>query len=636
MEGTLSVARPVANTRWTFLYMLEAAALVVAILYWAQRIIIPLALAVLLTFILSPIVARAQRAGSGRVPAVFLVVTLVFLILGGIGWGVSVQIEKLATELPQHTKEIGAKLAPLRQAGQNILAKLQHITSAVGGQETPSQPRKPPSDEQAGGTESGLTPKLPGSEKPIVVVQPESPSNFDLFTRVLGPVLEPLGMAGLVVILVIFMLITREDLRNRLIRLLGMSQLPGTTKVFEDTANRLSRFLLAQVIVNACFGCLIGIGLFFIGVPFALLWGLLAAVLRFIPYLGVWLAAALPLLLSLAIAPSWTQPLVALALFIALDVVTANVVEPLLFGHSTGVSPLALLVAAAFWTWIWGPIGLLLSTPLTVCLVVLGRHVPSLRFLAVLLSDQPALTPAVRYYQRMLAKDQTEAREVALAYARDHSIAATYDEVLIPALSQARHDRHREELTAEEETFVYEVTHQVIEDLTSAEREAKSAVTDGQNGTPHDGTAADEAPLRGLSILACPAHHESEELILEMLRQLLEPAGCRVEVLSTKVLPSDALAQAKRDQPTLVYIATLPPSGLTQCRYLCQQFRKQAKDRPIVVGYWGNRRRFDMILVRLRAAGASYVNTTLRQSRGQIASLLKRAASHVQRVEAAH
>jgi predicted PurR-regulated permease PerM len=600
--------------------VLEGAVLIGAILYFAERIIIPLALAVLLTFILSPIVSRIQRAGATRVPAVLMVAALVFLLLAGIGWGVSTQIEKLAIDLPRQTKQIGAKLAPLRAAGQKLLDRLHSFTHEVSGPGTPEQSVNPDQT-----TESSPPP----DEKQVVVVRPEQPSVFDLLARVLGPVLEPLAMAGLVIVLVIFMLITREDLRNRLIGLLGMAQLPGTTKVFEDAANRLSRFLLAQLALNSAFGLLIGIGVFFLGVPYALVWGLLATILRFIPYLGVWLAAAFPVLLSLALAPGWSQPIWVISIFVVLDVIAANVIEPLLFGHSTGVAPVALLVAAAFWTWIWGPIGLVLSTPLTVGLVVLGRHVPPLRFLAVLLSDQPALPPSLRYYQRMLARDRTEAQQVAEQYARDHGLAHAYDEVLLPALVQARRDRGRDELTSDQEASFYELTRQVINDLAAARRPEKNETPKASNGQVNNQSAKDpgKPDLSALLVLACPARHKSEELALEMLRHLLEPKGCRVEVISTQMMPCEAMARAEQQHAALVYVAVLPPSRLTKARYLAKKFRRQSADRPIVVGYCGNRRHFDKILMRLRSAGASYVTTSLLQSRSQIVSSLKQIAS---------
>ncbi len=278
-----------------------------------------------------------------------------------------------------------------------------------------------------------------------------------------GTVLEPVASAGLILILLTFMLIKREDLRNRVIGLLGHSRLTGTTRIIVESADRISRLLLMQLVVNSGFGVLFGAGLLLIGVPYWFLWGFLAMLLRFIPYIGSWIAAALPLLLSFAIAPGWVQPLLVLGVFVGLDLVTGNVVEPLLFGHSTGVSPVALLVAAVFWTWVWGPVGLVLSTPLTVCLVVLGQHIPRLRFLSLLLGDQPALAPHIGFYQRLLAGDRAEAFGIAHAYAVTHGRDHVGDEVIVPALRLARRDREEAGLTAEDETALFTTTLSILD-----------------------------------------------------------------------------------------------------------------------------------------------------------------------------
>lgn len=574
------------------LHPLAALVLIVAILYFAKTVIVPLALAVLLTFILTPVVTAAQRRGLPRIPAVLLTALITFVVFGGVGWIVGVQVHTLARDLPKHREEIDAKIAGLRGPGGGAFSNLLQMIREIGkGQtKTDTSPEEP----------------APKEKERVIVAQPDEASSFEQLAAAAGPVLEPLAHAGLVVILVIFMLIKREDLRNRAIGLLGHGRLTGTTRVLVDAAQRLSRFLLTQLLINVGFGVVFGLGLFVLGVPYAFLWGFLTAVLRFVPYIGSWVAVAFPLILSFATAPSWTQPILVIAFFAVVDLVTANVVEPLLFGHGTGVSPVALLVAAAFWTWVWGPVGLVLSTPLTVCLVVLGQHVPRLQFFALLLGDKPALEPHLSYYQRLLARDEEEAERIAAAHAREHGLETVYDDVLLPALKLARRDRQLAGLSAEDEGFIFRATKDVLDRL----------ATDAP---------APELPAEpaALLVLGCPAHHEAEELSVTMLAQLLQPDGGRVEAVSTRALPAEVEARVEREVPTVLFVAVLPPGGLVQARYLCRRLRKRFPELPIVVGYWGNERHYDTILRKLRSAGASYVTTSLLQSRTQVRTLAK-------------
>jgi hypothetical protein len=426
------------------------------------------------------------------------------------------------------------------------------------------------------------------------------------------------------------MLIKREDLRNRVIGLLGHGHLTGTTRVFVDAAERLSSFLLSQLLVNAGFGIVFGITLFILGVPYGFLWAFLTTMLRFVPYIGTWISVALPLLLSIAIAPSWTEPVLLVSLYVVYEIVTANIIEPLVFGHSTGLAPIALLIAAAFWSWLWGPIGLVLSTPLTACLVVLGQHIPRFKFLPLLLGDQPALAPHASYYQRLLARDEEEAKEVVRQFIVENGLEKVFDDVFLPALVLARRDRKLGGLTAEEEEYIYQTTREILNQLSelAAGASGKEEV-DGKTAPSPDGVERQEAGVEAL-ILGCPAHHEAEELSLHMLAQLLEPDRCRVEIVSTKILPSEVEVQVEMEKPALLVIAVLPPGGLVQASYLCKRLRKRFANLPIVVGYWGEVRDFDRLLVRLRTAGASYLATSLLQSRSHIRSLVPAAAPREQ------
>jgi predicted PurR-regulated permease PerM len=606
-------------SRPSWLFTLEGLVLIVAVLYFAKPIILPLALAILLTFVLSPIVVAAQRRGLGRVPAVLAVVGLTFVVLGTIGWGAGLQVQRLIHDLPGHKKEIKEKIDSLRGSGDGAISKLIQMFEEIGNSE-PDQ------------TAEVNKPNEANNDRPVILAQTEKASAVERLFKIVEPVLEPLTITGLVIILVVFMLIKREDLRNRVIGLLGHGHLTGTTRVLVDAAERLSSFLLSQLLVNAGFGIVFGISLFVLEVPYAFLWGFLTALLRFVPYIGSWIALAFPLLLSFAISPSWLQPVLVLVLFAVFDVVTANVIEPLVFGHSTGVAPIALLIAAAFWSWLWGPIGLVLSTPLTVCLVVLGQHIPRFKFLTLLLGDQPALTPHASYYQRLLARDRAEAGEVVFRYVQSHGVEKVFDDVFLPALVLTRRDRKLEGLTAEEEEFIYQSTREILDELpkkiraASRDTKADTELLSQPEALPallaSDGSGIAASTL----VLGCPAHHEAEELSLRMLDLLEQADHGRVEVLSTKALPTEVEARIDAETPALVFIAVLPPGGLVQASYLCKRLRNRFAELPIVVGYWGETRDFDKLLVRLRSAGAGYLTTSLLQSRSQIRALTQTAA----------
>ena len=567
--------------------------IVVGILYVAKTVFVPLALAVLITFVLTPLVVSIQRRGLGRVPAVLIVVVLALATAGIVGWGVGSQVANLARDLPDHATQVKAKIAKLRASGNGPFSRVFESFRGIA--------------DVAPGTPDA---RVKETASPLVVTQ-QPEGFFTRFANVAVAAIEPIADGALVLVLVIFMLVKREDLRNRVIGILGHGRLTGTTRVLVESAQRLSRLLLMQLAVNTGFGVLFGLTLLLIGVPYWFLWGFLAVVLRFIPYVGSWMAAAFPILLSFAISPGWGQPLLVLAVFVGLDVTTANVIEPLLFGHSTGVSPVALLVAAVFWTWVWGPIGLVLSTPLTLCMVVLGQHVPRLRFLTLLLGDQPALAVHARYYQRLLAGDRYEATVVAQEYSREKGPEHVPDDVLIPALRFARRDRQRAGLTAEDEGFIFDVTRDVVQQLTAVE---KSPGPSSETGWP----SGHEPPL----ILACPAHHRSEELTVQMLGNVISPSGYRFEALTTRTLPVETEATIERENPDVVFIAVLPPGGVPQARYLCRRLRRKFPELKIVVGYWGRVRDFDRLLVRLRSSGASYVVTSILQGGSQIRALV--------------
>ena len=599
--------------------------LIVTVVYLAKPVLVPLSLAVLLSFILTPLVTLTQRWVRGRVPAVLIVVFTGLVVGASVAWVVGVEVGKLAQELPTDDGEVRRKIQSLQSHGGG-LSRLYNMVQNIGGAPpAATQPAtgsgagaKPPDDPLAAVARSPLEATLPAkptTTQPTVTASAgESP--VGKLVDYAGDVLAPVADAVLVLILVIYLLIRREDMRNRMIGLLGHTRLAGTTRVTVETAARVSKLLLAQLCVNASFGFVFAIVLLVLGVPYAFLWGFVTAVLRFIPYIGTWLAATAPLVLSFAMAPGWAQPIGVLVCFVVLDTVTANVVEPLLFGHSAGVSPVALLVAAVFWTWIWGPVGLVLSTPITICLVVLGQHVPKLRVLWLLLGDRPPLPPAVAVYQRLLAGDKAEAQAVVAEQVAKAGADPTYDDVLLPALRTARREREAQRLTPADETFILDAAGQIIDAL--GDRAGTHQAQTHQAHAPGDAAAGGRRP----SVLAITSHHRAEELTLHMLAQALRGTGCDVDVVSSRSLPSEVELRIERDRPDLVFIAVMPPGGLVQARYLCRRLGKRFAGIRILVGYWGKSRNFDKLLVRLRSAGASYVTTSVAQTRTQVLALL--------------
>ena len=406
------------------------------------------------------------------------------------------------------------------------------------------------------------------------------------------------------------MLLKREDLRNRVIWLTGRDQIAVTTKALDEATQRISRYLLTQVIGNAAFGLVLTIGLFVIGIPYAPLWGFLAALLRYLPYVGTWIAAILPLLLSIAHFDSWLPPLFVLALFSTVELIYSNAIEPRIFGHSMGVSEVALLIAAAIWALLWGPIGLLLSNPLTVCLVVLGKYFPQLEVFNVLMGDQPALAPDVTYYQRLLARDQDEALHLVEAHRQNGSPEQVYDELLIPALTIAKRDRERDELTDDDEEFVLQATREIVADL--GEQNLAKAASGAESAATTNGQSHDSEKLR---VFGCPARDGADEVALEMFRHLLDPAKWQVDVASPEMLSAELVARAETERPALICISSLPPGGLSQARYLCKRLRAKLPDTKILVGRWGLTQGLDENREQLREAGADEVDATLLATR---------------------
>ncbi len=585
--------------------------LITAALYFGRDVLIPLALAVLISFILAPLVQRLQAMRLGRVPAVLLVVVLVFGGVGALGWTMGRQLVSFAETLPRYEQNIRSKAAVLRGGGAGVLDQARKTVDHLRQDLGVATPGSPPA--AVGRVEGRLEEKTratPSAPVPVTVVEPAETPLTVLRTTVF-PLLGPLGTAGLVLIFVIFMLIQREDLRDRLLRLLGQGRLNASTQALDEAAQRVSRYLLMQSLINAGTGTAVGIGLFFIGVPNALLWGLLAAVLRFIPYVGPWVSASLPVLISLAVFPGWAKPLETLALFLLIELVSNNVVEPLVYGSETGISTLGILVSAVFWTWLWGPVGLLMATPLTVCLVVIGRYVPQLQFLDVLLGDQPPLPLEAQVYHRLLAMNPEEAGTLLEGCIQERTVAELYDGVLIPALILAERDRHRGELSPEREEFIATTIRNWIEDLAGR--------------TVEDGSLGVETSPEAVARLACvPAEDLADELGAQMFAQLVG-RGDTPTVLEYDLPRAEMLSRVAELGAEQVFISALAPYSYVQIRELCRDLRAHFPGTRIVVALWDLRAEAERLRRRLTLAGADEVVATLQEAVRVVRTSLARA-----------
>jgi len=475
--------------------------LALAALYFGRDIFVPFALAILLAFALAPLVDALRSFKVPRIAAVLLAVSLAVLVIGGVSLLVGGQLVELASSVPSYKQTISTKLRSLRSLGlgEGALEQVTHTVEDLSRELTNDQP---PTTQQP--TASGQ--REPRRPVPVVIERPEM-RPLEVLTTIVGPLIAPLATTGIVIVFVIFVLIERTDLRDRFIRLVGHGDLQKSTRALDDAAERVSRYLLMQLVVNICYGIPVGIGLYLIGVPNALLWGLLATVLRFIPYLGPFLATLFPAVLAFAIDPGWTMLLWVIALFVVIELIINNAVEPWLYGSSTGLSSLAIILAAVFWTTLWGPVGLFLATPLTVCLVVIGRYMPQLEFLGVLLGSDPVLAPEERFYQRLLAGNVEEAIAVAETEIAETSPMTFLDQVVIPMLRLAENDRQRATTSpearaklADDAIFVIQELEDELENLAPTGPDAPVICIGGRTELDHAAAEAAVAAMRAKDI----------------------------------------------------------------------------------------------------------------------------------------
>ena len=574
---------------------------VTGILYFGREVLIPLALSILLSFLLAPAVRRLERRKLPRTLAVTLMVGLSCCVMGGLIWLSAAQFLNLAASLPEYKKNIQSKVAELSGDPTGSLSKarrtIEEISTEIAKDEAAAA-RKAPSGRL----------QSPGDRPVAVTIQERTQTPFEFVREIVTLLLVPLTVAGAVILFTFIILLKREDLRDRMIRLVGRGQLNVTTQVFEEAADRVSRYLRVQLIVNVSYGVPVGIALYALGIPNAALWGLLATALRFIPYIGAWIAAAMPIGLAFAISDGWTLVFWTVMVFVVLELISNNIVEPWVYGASTGMSAIAVMGAAIFWTWLWGAVGLLLAVPLTVCLVVMGRYIPQFAFLSILLGDQPVLSVQDRLYQRLLARDQEEALELAETFVAEHGLEATYENLLIPALDLAERDRHNNALSDDRTRFVYDSMRSLVDDLSERPDEAKGKPELSEAKTPEVDAG------RGPMVCIVPAHDEADEIVGAMLLRRLTARNVTAELLTTDVLKGEIIEHVAKVMPQAVYISALPPAAVLPASFLCKRLRPRFPQLKIVVALWHADGDAQKGRDRLLAAGASEVVGTLKDS----------------------
>jgi len=562
--------------------------LVAAVLYWAQAFIVPLVLAALLVFLLSPPANWLERR-IGRVGSVLSVLILTFATITGIGWAFGYQLTGLARQLPAYQANIEQKIGQLEHVGEGgALSRLEETIQEI--QERAARRASPD------GTRA----------QPLVVT--EARRSWGLPSWV-SPLFGPVSTGLFVAVMVVFMLLERQDLRNRLLQLFAHGHLAVTTKAFDEAAARVSRYLAMQSLVNTIYGLALGLGLYVLDVPYPLLWGCLGGMARFIPYLGPLIAAAGPLAIAFAALPGWSG-LAWVAVYLGvLELLTNFVLETVLYAGAAGVSQVALLVAVAFWTWLWGPLGLLMATPLTVCLVVIGKHVRGLEFVATLMSDAPTLDPHVTFYQRLLAHDLAEAADHVERYTAAHSREDAFDGLLLPVLTYAERDRVEGHLDADEEQAIITATRELALDPACSWAHA----ADGD---------AEHRPDR---VIGVPLNGDADVLALQMLGELIRDVGT-IEIVSPRLLTSELVDLIRTSGCRAVCLADLPPSSPSKSRYLTKRLRATFPDLRIVVGRWAPPGLGDEDVSSLVQAGATHVDATLSASREHLREVLHLAA----------
>lgn len=575
-------------------------AAVVGLLYFAQDFFVPLILAALLSFLLDPVNRRLERSGVKHVFAVLMTTALAFFLIGTLIYVVTTQVLDLAQKFPDYRSNLIAKANSLRLNDQGPIGKavqtLKEVAQSIG--EGP-----PPKFGEARDT----------ADKPVPVqVVPSASQTITSAGGYLGPILSPLGSAAVVLVIAIFMMVGRDDLRDRVVHLVGRGRLRLTTHALDEAGRRVSRYLFAQLIVNVSYGIPVGIGLYLIGIPNAMLWGLLAIVLRFLPYIGPWIAAVFPVILSIAISTSWTTFALTVGLFVVIELISNNVVEPWLYGAQTGLSPLAVVVSAVFWTWLWGVAGLVLATPLTVCLVVIGKHVPHLRWLDLLLGDRPPISGADRLYNRLLAADEDEAHFLLAEVLRNaQSNAVAFDRIALPATRLIEAD---------------------FRDGLLLEAKRNEALLNLREIVAEMGDARAVASGSKVTVLCVPACNLADEVTAEMLMEALRVEGVQVECLSSGLTSGEMVTKIAQIAPAIVCVSAVCATSVTATAFLCKHVRARLSDTRVFVGLWQTESEdYERRAARLEQSGANRVIPTLERMVAAVLELIPPEQLHAER-----
>jgi predicted PurR-regulated permease PerM len=545
-----------------------------AALYFIKGVFVPLAFAILLSFLLVPVVDALQRLRLPRPAAAAITVLLACGVVGGTGWLLATELLDLASSLPAYSARIHQKFENSQHKSPNLIWRALEGFNNIQREWAPHED----TTSSSGGVRRGSDGRRAKNTEPtpVTVLQPPM-SNFDALRAVVVPFLQPLAQAGITIIFACYLLVRREDVRNRLLRLAGVSQLNIATRALDDAAHRVSRYLRTQLIVNLCFGTIVAVVLFFLNIPNSGLWGFVAGLFRFVPYAGWIAASAGPAILSLATSNHIILPIGILAFYLVLEAIVANLIEPWLYGSHTGISPLGLLVAAVFWSVLWGPVGLILSTPLTVCVVVLGRYVPRFSFLHILLADEPMLTPETRVYQRLLAMDSNEVKQLVTAARKEATLADVYDQLLISALLMAEQDIRRGDIDTKHETFILHTLEDLVKELAETPDEEEGVEDDTKPAPPQA-----PSPAGRKRVVLVPCSGEADAIAASMMGALLDREG----ISSIQVAPG-GLSRLRSSTRDLFCVVALAPFGLKHAAVVSSRVRMFFRDAPLFVTVLG-------------------------------------------------
>ncbi|MGH9587001.1 MAG: AI-2E family transporter [Acidobacteriaceae bacterium] len=601
-------------------------ALVLVGLYFARVVLVPLAIALSLNFLLSPAVAQIERLRIRRIPAVLLVIAMSFALVWGVGWIVTRQVISVINDLPNYQQNIQEKITSVHAPTSGPLGRafksIQQIGSDISNvtNPAPSQQAEPPAHTRRERERQLL--EQSKEPVPVRVIRP-APTTGQYLQQYARPLLEPIGMLVMILIFTFYMLVKHENLRNRLLLLAGRGRISLMTQAMNEAAARISRYLVMNVLMNAAYGLVFGISLSLLGIPNATLWGALMGILRMIPYAGTMAAGISTIAFALAVFPGWWHALWVALLFAGLELTVANFIEPHVYGRRTGISAFALIVMAVVWTLLWGWPGLIVSTPLTVCLIVMGRYIPQLSFLDILLGEDAELSPEAHYYERLLAMDQPEAHEIAISYLERHTLLGLYDHVVLPALILSEQDRHKGVLDNVRGPWLYQSVTELIAEFTDYQPENDEEEPDDEStpGKQRREESEAEPPAVARPVVCVPVDDEVDEIAATMLAQLLEQRGHGTMLLHTASLTPEILSRLAQESDTAVCVSAVPPFAFAQARKLAQSLRDSLPHNPIVVGLWGGDGEKETLRNRFGVARPNAVATNLGSAINQIKEL---------------